>query len=375
MKGKAQKRIGKGGTVTYTVVVDLPRDPATGKRRQKRLSAATARELKVLQAKVLNELNEGEYVEPAKMTLREYLDRWLDTIKSSVRPSTHDRYGRIVRGHLIPGLGGLALSKLAPLHVQTYYAGELQAGGKATSVALYHAVLHRALDQALRWHLVSRNVSGLVEVPRGQSPEMRTWSAAQARVFLSTTTEDPLHTLWRLALMTGLRRGELLVLRWQDLDLDRQAARIRRTLTRTAAGWEIGDPKTGAGRRQVALPALCVTALQAHRDRQFARRAALGDAWHDEDLVFERGDGHRLEPRTVQRTFVRLVERSGLPRVRFHDLRHTAATLMLANGEHPKIVQERLGHSSIKMTLDRYSHVTMDMQHDAAQRLEDLLAD
>ena len=178
-------------------------------------------------------------------------------------------------------------------------------------------------------------------------------------------------TTWPLALTTGMRQGELLALRWQDVDLDNGALAVRRTLTRDRAGRvTIGEPKSASGRRSIALDSATVAALRRHKASQNARRLQWGEAWQDADLVFDRGDGALLYHGVARDSFRRAAKRLGLPPIRFHDQRHTAATLMLAGGVHPKIVQERLGHSTVAMTLDRYSHVSMDMQRDAAERLE-----
>jgi integrase len=241
-------------------------------------------------------------------------------------------------------------------------------------VALYHNVLHRALDQAVKWQLLARNPCDAVDAPREAAPETATWNANEARAFLAAAVGHDLVALFTLALHTGMRRGELLGLRWQDVDLDRGALAVRRTMTRGQDGLAFGEPKSAAGRRALALPAPCVDALRSHRVRQLERRLQLGAAWQDTDLIFERGDGTLLHPNTVTYAFQHVAAHAGVPRIRFHDLRHTAATLMLANGEHPKIVQERLGHADISMTLNRYSHVSMDMQRDAADRLAALLA-
>ena len=240
-------------------------------------------------------------------------------------------------------------------------------------MALYHGILHRALDQAVKWRLIRYNPCDAVEAPRPRHPEMRTWTAEEARAFLAATADHELAALWRLALTTGMRRGELLALRWQDVDLDRRQLAVRRTLSRGPDGLYFSEPKTRAGQRSIALPSSAVVALREHRRRQLERRLVLGSAWHETDLVFGRGDGQVLHPNVVHATFRCLVDRLGLPRIRFHDLRHTAATLMLADGVHPKVVQERLGHATISMALDRYSHVTMDMQREAAERIEKLL--
>ena len=203
---------------------------------------------------------------------------------------------------------------------------------------------------------------------------MKTWNANQVRAFLTAAVEDRLSALWWLAVHTGMRRGELLALQWQDIDLDKKVLAVRRTLTRGADGLTFGEPKSVSGRRAIALPDICVEKLRNHRIHQLEQRLQASSAWQETDLVFERGDGRVLHPNTLSGTFMRLTKQAGLPRIRFHDLRHSAATLMLSNGVHPKIVQERLGHSDISMTLNRYSHVSMDMQREASDQLAELLA-
>jgi integrase len=373
MQGSIQKRVGKRG-VTWTVVVDMPPDPATGKRRQKRLTAPTKREVEELAAKHIQSMSEGSYAESSRLTLAEYLDRWLASLGQSVRPSTRRRYTDLMRQHVIPIIGHVRLSQLAPLHIQQLHADRLAAGLSPTTVAFLHFTLHRALKQAQRWNVVARNVTELVDAPRKARPEHQTWTAAQVAAFLAVADADEQAAFWRLSLLTGMRRGELLGLKWDDLDLAKGALAVRRSLSRGEKGsFEPGAPKTASGRRAVALPSSATEALRAHRARQLAHRLEVGGAYQDQGYVFTSAEGHPLHPNSVAYKFARLTARAKLPRVRLHDLRHTSATLSLTNGEHPKIVQERLGHSGIAITLDRYSHVTMDMQRAAAERLDALL--
>ncbi len=374
MQGSIQKRTGKRGT-TWTVVVDLPRDPLTGKRRQKRVSAPTKRELEAQLAKTLHEVQSGSYVEPSRLTVAEFLDKWLAETAATVRPSTLDRYRRIIRLHILPTLGATPLPRLSALDVQALYRATLAAGAAPGTVRLHHAVLRKALDQAVRWRLLTVNPCGAVDPPRAGHTERQTWDGAQARAFLTVTDADERHgAFFRLALLTGMRRGELLALRWADVDLDRGVLAVKRTVAPDGAGgWTENEPKSASGRRQIALPPSAVAALRRHRARQVERRLAIGPVWEDADRVFERGDGRAIHPNAVDPELRRLATTAQLPRIRVHDLRHTAATLMLAQGVHPKIVAERLGHSTIVMTLDRYSHVSLDMQRDAANGLDEAL--
>jgi integrase len=373
MQGSIQKRVGKRG-ITWTVVVDAPPDPATGKRRQKRLAAATKKQLEDLLAAHIASMASGTYADASKLTIAEYVDRWIDSLGSTVRPQTSRRYADLLHQHAVPRLGGVQLAKLTPLHIQQLEADRLAAGLAANTVLMLHMVLHRALKQAMRWNLIARNVTEAVDPPRPGRSEYTTWSAAQAARFLAAAERDEYAALWRLAILTGMRRGELLGVKWEDLDLDRGTLAVQRTISRTATGnWGPGAPKTASGRRSVALQASAVEALRRHRTHQLEHRLAVGAFYQDQGYVFTTLDGRPLHINSLVARFDKLTKAAAVPRIRFHDLRHTAATLMLANGEHPKQVQERLGHSSIAITLDRYSHVTENMQRQAADRLEALL--
>jgi integrase len=372
MKGSVKKR----GS-SWSVTIDLPRDPVTGKRRQRRITAPTKREAEAQAALTLAAIGNGGFAEAdaRKLTISQYMERWLDSITQTVRPTTQRRYGDMVKQHVIPQIGRVQLSKLSPLDIQRLYAIKLKAGLSPTTVNLLHCVLHRALKQAVRWDLITRNVSEAVDPPREATPEYVTWNQSQVNKFLTTTSQHELAALWRLALLTGMRRGEILGLKWEDVDLARGVLAVKRTLSLGTGGiYTFGVPKTSHGRRSIALPKSAVDSLHKHRIRQLELRLKAGAAYTDLDLVFADALGEPLHPNTLAYHFKRLQVQSDVPEIRFHDLRHTSATLMLANGEHPKIVQERLGHADVSMTLNRYSHVTMDMQRDAADRLDVLLA-
>jgi integrase len=357
----------------WTAVVDLPPDPTTGKRRQKRVTARTKREVEAKAAELIQKAHTG-FVDAGKVTVRAFFEQWLEAVAPSLRPSTARRYRDVARLHIVSQIGNLRLSKLSPSDVQRLYANRLQAGLSPTSVHHIHAILHRALDHAVKWGLLIRNVTDAVDPPRRQSPEMRVWSVAEVSHVLAAAAGDELEALWHLALTTGMRRGELLGLRWSDVDLGANTLSVRRTLSRGATSrLEPGEPKTVAGRRRVALPTSTVERLRRHATRQKELWLAVGPAYADRDLVFATHNGTPIHPNTLARAFERLVVRADVPRIRFHDLRHTSATVLLARGEHPKVVQERLGHASISETLDRYSHVSKDMQQRAAAHFDALL--
>lgn len=369
MTGTVYRRAGKRGTMWYGKYAVT--DPTTGRRVHRRVSAPTRRDCEAKLREAIRAAEQGRTGGDDRLTVAAYLARWLESVVPTVRPATARRYADLVRLHVAPHLGGIRLAKLAPLDVQRLYADRRRAGLSATTVHHLHQVLHRALKQAVRWGLVAQNVTELVDPPRRTFPELTTWDTAQVARVLAVGDRTDLAALWRLALLCGLRRGELLGLMWEDVDLTRGTLAVRRTLSRGMGGaWELGHPKTASGRRAIALPASCVTALRAHHAAQEAERGRLGPLWAEHGFVFTNATGGPLHANTLTARFKRLVAAAQVPTIRFHDLRHTSATLLLAEGVHPKIVQERLGHADISMTLNRYSHVTPSMQREAADRLD-----
>ncbi len=371
MKGKITKR-----GDSWSMMIDLPRHPITGKRRQRRITADTKREVEALATQALASIETGGFAEAdaKKITVEAYLAQWLESIRGNVKPITMRHYGDLLRLHIVPAIGKVHLAKLSPSDLQRLYADRLTKGGLSpTSVGTIHVILHRALKQGMRWGLLARNVTEAVDPPRKNVPTCTTWSREQAADFLTVADQHTWAALWRLALFTGMRRGEMLALRWEDVDLQRSVLAVRQTYSRGGDGFVFGTPKSAAGRRSIALPRSLVTALHKHRVEQVEGRLKLGTSYQDQGLVFANPLGEPLHPNTMTNQFKRLVVSAGVPLIRIHDLRHTSATLMLANNIHPKIVQERLGHSDVSMTLNRYSHVTMDMQRDAADQMDTLM--
>ena len=313
---------------------------------------------------------------PERQTVQQYLGSWLDGVaRLRVRPTTFDGYERLVRLHVNPEIGSVRLARLTPQALARLYERLLQKGLSARTVSLTHSVLHSALSQALRWNLVARNPADAVDPPRTQRREFRTLALEEAERLLEGARSDRLYALYVLALTCGLRQAELLGLRWIDVDPDRAILAVRQQALRVRGGWTFGEPKTGKGRRTVTLPALTVEALRLHRLRQSQEKLRLGPAWDDLGLVFANLIGRPIEKQNLlRRSFWPLLERTGLPHIRFHDLRHTAATLLLEQGVHPKVVQERLGHSTISVTMDTYSHVMPTLQREAADELDRIFA-
>lgn len=367
------RRRGKG---TWEVTVELGADPETGKRRRlTRNVKGTRRDAERYQASILHSLDTGSYIEPNKITVGELLTRWLDDhARTRVRPSTYQSYANQVRRHLIPGLGAIKLAQLAPLHIERHYAKELEAGLSARSVTYQHRLLREALQQAMRWQMVGRNVADSVTPPRSVHREMQALDAEQVGLLLQTVTDRADYALIHTAIYTGLRRSELLGLRWQDVDLKAGTASISQTVQRlTGQGFVYGQPKTAKGRRLVALPKSSIEVLGRHRAEQLEERLRLGPAWLERGLVFTNPTGGPVDPPALSRRFAKLLTSASLPHVRFHDLRHTHASLMLQRGVHPKIVSERLGHATVGITLDTYSHVLPGLQAEAARQLDEWL--
>ncbi len=310
------------------------------------------------------------------LTTAEYLDRWLDDSKrDAVRQRTLENYAYVVRVHLKPTLGNTKLKALTPARVQSLYRSKLDSGLSARTVRLIHTVLHGALKQAVRWELVARNVTEAVAAPKpdkSRKKEIRPLDQNQADALLEEVRGDRLGALYRLAVTAGLRQGELLGLRWQDVDLGRGTLCVRQQLTRTKKhGLTFTEPKTKKSRRSVKLTQGTVEALRAHRKRQLKEKLMMGHLWQDTGLVFTTTAGTPLDVGNLtNHSFRPLLERAGLPKIRFHDLRHTCATLLLRRNVNPKIVQELLGHASISETMDTYSHVLPDMQGEAVAAME-----
>lgn len=310
-----------------------------------------------------------------RQTIATYLTSWLQTIKPTVEPSTWERYELDVRRHLIPVLGKSKLAKLTPQQVQVLFAEKLNAGLAPRSVRNMRAVLRRALNEALTLGLVTRNVAALVRAPKAPRGEMHVYDETQVRHLLNMAAGTRMEALLTLAVTTGMREGELLGLKWRAVNLDRRHLQVQTQLRRLRdKGLTIKDVKTGTSRRKIELSELAVDALRRHRVQQAAERLKMGEAWHDHDLVFPNSVGNPMDaPPFLERGYARVIQQAGLPYIRFHDLRHTAATLLLLKGVHPKKVSEMLGHASVAITLTIYSHVLPSLGRDTASAMDDLL--
>lgn len=324
------------------------------------------------------QLEQGTPVTTDKLTVSRYLQDWLEGCRPpALEHSTWNGYEQYVRLHIIPVLGTTRLTQLSPQQLQKLYAAKLAAGKSSTTVRHIHACLHRALEDATRFGLVQRNVASLVKAPPMGKHPMQVYTPEQAKRLLEAARGERLEALYVLALSTGMRQGELLGLKWREVDLETGILSVQQTLKVTTHGQRtLGKPKTGSSRRKVMLTPTAITALRAHRTRQEEERLEAGSAWHDTGLVFTNTVGNALDPTNLYRyEYKPLLRRAGLPMIRMHDLRHSAATLLLLSGVHPKVVSELLGHSSINITLNLYSHVLPDMQAGATSAMERLLGE
>jgi integrase len=345
----------------WSVVIELDRDPATGKRKREWHSGyRTRRDAEAARIEILSRVQRGEHVAPRKANVAEFLDEWLPAVRAAVAPSTYEMFERSVRNHLKPRIGGIPLQRLTAAHLDAMY-GDLLDGMAASTVRQHHAIVHRALADAERWQYVARNVAARATPPRlDKAGKLKTWTADELRVFLSTIEGHRLYPLFHVLATTGARRSEAAGAEWRDVDLD-------------GGVWRVRASKTARGRRSIAFDRRTVLVLHTWYKQQLAERLQWGPAYADSGRVFTRENGEPLPPHRVTQLFAALVERSGLPRISVHGLRHTHATLSLQAGVHPVVVQERLGHSSVKVTLDVYSHAVPAMQADAATRVAALL--
>ncbi|MFC2022744.1 tyrosine-type recombinase/integrase [Chloroflexota bacterium] len=379
MRGHIIKR----GKNSYSIAVSLGKDPTTGKYKQQWVTVkGTKKDADKRASELLNQLDNGTFIKPGKTTLGEYLEMWLrDYVWPNLSPRTAEGYESIVRCHLTPALGRTRLAQIKPEHLQRYYSEKLSGGrydGKGaltqTTVLHHHTCIHRALKMALRWGLINRNPADAVTPPRPQRPEMHTMTEDDITRFLEAAKATPYYVIFYEALFTGMRRSELLALRWCDVDLLLCQAHITRTLHQLRTGEiVIRAPKSAKGRRMVSLSPSAALLLQEHRDKQVAKGVMTGITLKEDDLIFSTLEGKPLRPNTVTRAWSVLATRCELKGIRFHDARHSHASLMLKQGVHPKIVQERLGHATISVTLDTYSHVAPGLQEAAAKGFDDMV--
>jgi integrase len=344
-------------------------------RKRKTFYGKTRKEVQEKLKVALHEQQQGTLVTEPHQTLNQFLEHWLEEVhKLTIRPRTYTRYRELIALHILPVLGQFQLQKLTPQHIQSFYAQKSKEGLSASVVNGMHAILHKALDKAVQWNLIARNVCDSVSPPRRQRHEVQPLTVKQSQQFLVSAKGHRFEALYVLALATGMRRGELLALKWQDINLADRTLQVRRTVSAVRGeGLVEAEPKTARSRRSIVLLPIAIEVLKRHQVTQVEAKRKAGSRWIERDLVFCTSNGYYFNDRAILYPFKRFLQEAELPVIRFHDLRHSAATLLLGMGIHPKVVQEMLGHSQISITMDIYSHVMPTMQRDAAEKLNTLL--
>lgn len=367
----------KRGDKTWLVRVFTGRDGHGKRRYLNKTIKGNKRDAEVFLSTLLTQISSGTLIEPVKHTLDEYLDEWLATAaKARLRERTHDDYTEKLRRHVRPIIGKLKLSDVRSLDIQGIYTRMSERGLSPRSVRYTHAILSSALKQAVRWNMLGRNPCEAVDLPRSERKEMQALSPQEVSRFLYQSNEDEFGIVFAFAIATGMRPEEYLALKWSDIDPDLRTAVVTRTLVRRkGGGWYFGEPKTSRSRRTVTFPQSVAKALRIHRSKQAETKLRLGTSYCSENFVFATTEGKPLNIRNLtQRHFKPILKSAGLSEhFRLYDLRHTCATLLLGANVHPKIVSERLGHASITLTLDTYSHVLPSMQQGASDKLERIL--
>lgn len=371
IKGYFRKR-GK----TWSFTVDIGRKP-DGSRDQKTKSGfKTKKEAEQACAELITQINRGEYLEPSKKTLHEAMVSWLELIvKPTVRISTFDNYSKAVLKRIVPALGQHRLKDVTVDHVQKFYLSLLEEGLTPEYIRYQHSILRSFFKYQTRIQNIQKNIVDYVDPPRIGRKEQKTWTIQEAIRFLEEArAESPnYYIVYLLALYTGLRRGEILALRWKDCDLEHRKISVYQTLYYANRAFHFMEPKTSHSARLVSIPDSVVSELRNHKTWQEQHKQQLGTAYEDYDLVAASELGRPRHPRSLTGHFNRTTKKARVPKIRFHDTRHTHATILLKLGEHIKIVSERLGHSNSAMTMNVYSHVTKDMQEQAARKFEEAM--
>jgi integrase len=365
MKGYIRKR---GNAWSFTV--DIGRDARTGKRKQKSQSGfKTKKEAQAALAELVNDVEKGNYHEPEKKKFKEFVLEYLEkTYINRVKPSTYETNYTIVTIHLIPYFGDVDINQIDQFLVHDFYNEKIKAGFSSHYIQDMHGVMRLLLRVAYKWKILKEDIASRLEPPKLKKKEMKVWSIEQVNTFLKFTKHSRYHPIFYLAAYTGMRKGEILGLTWDDIDFEDRSISVNKTLYRVKNENFLQEPKTASSIRKIYMDDDIIRLLKKQKVKQNLERLKFGGAYKEHNMVFAQETGETVNPHGVNSLFARFIKQQGLPHIRFHDLRHTHATILLQMGYNPKIVAERLGHASVRTTLDVYSHVTEPMKKDLSEQ-------
>lgn len=366
MRGSIRKR---GSLWEYTI--NLEPDPITGKRRRKSKGGfKTKKDCEASMNKILVKVENGNYFEASNMTVREFLDHWINIYKSNIEASTYERYKEFSK-NIANHIGGMELSKLKPIHIQNMYKN-LETNLSSGTVLKIHRMFHLALKHAVNWQMINNNPTDYVTAPKRNKFEVKVWDTDTLNNFLKDVYGTNLYIPAMLALTTGMREGEIAALKWNNVSFKEHFISVTHNFQRVGNNYELKSPKTAKSKRNIAMMDLTFKALKTHRKSQLKHMLKNETSYNDEGFVCAWDNGQPYRPHYISDMFRNSVKKLGYPIIRFHDLRHTHATMLLSKGVNPKIVSERLGHSTVSITLDIYSHVLPNIQKEAVEKLNDI---
>jgi integrase len=365
----------------HSIVLDKGRDPVTGKRRQEWIAVkGNYQEAEDQLDEMIHQLKHGNFIKPTKLTVREHFNQWLDSyVAPNLSPATVDLYRSVVKKHVLPSLGDIVLTELKPHAIQKIYSEKLKSGLSNRTVQIIHSILHKGLENAVKTGLILRNPMVAVECPKSQRPEMITMNETDIHLLLEFARSSPYYSLFYTLLFTGMRRSEALALKWADVDLLLLKVSVNKSLSymntpKDGSRILLKQPKTKKSRRNISITPSNAVVLREHHQKQDEMRQSLGQPLlKDDDFVFSNMRGKPYLPNSVTHAWIKLVRRCGLKGIKLHSARHSHASLLMKQGVHPKIVQERLGHASISTTLDLYSHVVPGLQEAAAMKFDEII--
>jgi integrase len=370
VKGYIRKR-GK----VYSFTVDIGKDPITGKRKQRTRSGfKTKKEAQAALAELVNKVEKGETVDFRKTIFKDFaIEYYEKNYINKVKATSYDVSHRLLHAQIIPYFKDISLTEIDQFVIHDFYNEKLKEGYSTNYIARMHEILRMLLRVAKKWDLIQKDVASMIEPPKNKKKEMKVWSIEQVNEFLKSCTHSRYHPIFFLAAYTGMRKGEIIALTWNDIDFDKKVIHVNKTLYKLSKGYSLDTPKSHSAVRSIYFDDEIEAILKKQKVKQKEEKLKNGRIYQDQNLVFAQEDGRFISPPSVNILFTRFIDRSGMPRIRFHDLRHTHATILLQMGVNPKVVSERLGHSSVQITLDVYSHVTKEIKQDISKDFSSMM--